>query len=222
MDKLMISATKVNEEIQNKISDEQRDNLIEKVLNICARNFKSLKEAKSILREAFVAKSLDAQPVLDINAPLKLQRKPDDYNWPALLCASWFKNTEIIKELLSLGAKPEQHLFHIIHIAVTHGDEKMCKLIFNCVPDVNTPRSEKGMTALMVAAETGNKDVAHMLIHEYHADFELTDNEGKDCFEHAKDKNRLEMVAFLNHEKLQLSLAAKSTNHNHPKRTIKI
>lgn len=214
----MISATNVNEEIQNKLSEEERDNVVEKVLSICSGQFTSMKEAKQVLKMAFEPNDITHQAFLDINQPLNIKNSRDK-SWPALLVASWFKQTDIVKELLVLGAKPQEHLFQIIHIAVTQGDQKMCRLIFNCVPDINNARSTTGMTALMVAAETGKTEVAKMLIHDFNADFDLKDNDGKDCFIHAKDKNRFEMTAFLNNEKLQRSLSHKT---HQTKRPVKI
>ena len=76
--------------------------------------------------------------------------------------AVWQKNTEIVKLLLSAGAKVTQS-HHLLHYAVLHRHKEMVSLLISAGCIINL-RDENGDTPLIVAAKTHQVDIARILL----------------------------------------------------------
>lgn len=201
----MISAEKVNEKLENKLSEKDREELINEISKICIGSSNLTgKEIKRTLEGIFNKES----PLLDINAPITKMGKT---NYSPLLLAAWFNKKEVIKELLLLGADLEMEGFNLLYISLSKADIKTIDHFLTVNPNLVNVTSDTGMNALMVAAEAGKKEIVKLLIEKYKVDIYLKDNEGKTCLDHAKEKNQKDIESLLMYYYLNNQLNNKET-----------
>lgn len=203
----MISAEKVNEKFENKLSKKDREELTNKVSEICVGSggyTSNIKKAKKILNCIFNKEN----PLLDINLPIT---KMGNTNYTPLLLATWFDKRDIINELIDLGAKIDNESFNLLHVALSKADIKVIDKFLTLNPNLINITSETGVNALMVASETGKKEVVKLLIEKYKVDIHLKDKDGKTCLDHARERNQKDVEAFLMYYYLNSQLNNKET-----------
>lgn len=203
----MISAEKVNEKFENKLSKKDREELTNKVSEICVGSggyTSNIKEAKKILNCIFNKEN----PLLDINLPIT---KMGNTSYTPLLLATWFDKRDIINELIDLGAKIDNESFNLLHVALSKADIKVIDKFLTLNPNLINITSETGVNALMIASETGKKEVVKLLIEKYQVNIHLKDNDGKTCLDHARERNQKDVEAFLMYYYLNSQLNNKET-----------
>ena len=203
----MISAEKVNEKFENKLSKKDREELTNKVSEICVGSggyTSNIKKAKKILNCIFNKEN----PLLDINLPIT---KMGNTSYTPLLLATWFDKRDIINELIDLGAKIDNESFNLLHVALSKADIKVIDKFLTLNPNLINITSETGVNALMIASETGKKEVVKLLIEKYQVNIHLKDNDGKTCLDHARERNQKDVEAFLMYYYLNSQLNNKET-----------
>jgi|GEM_PF-4207996 len=92
---------------------------------------------------------------------------------------------------------PPINLQHLLFDAVSAGNVDRVREFLQCNVDVNVIDPESGKTALIIAAETGNAELARMLIVEGHADCTIRDKQNYSALMYAARAGHVDIVEIL-------------------------